>query len=96
MDRYQTIISIDKSKVERKQQSLSKIKLKIEQYNMNAHDCMLIGSTSRYVGYRGHDYTGNLIVLYNISVGFFRHCDALVYFVRLHFFSLNTENAWLL
>ena len=35
MDRYQTIISIDKSKVERKQQSLSKIKLKIEQYNMN-------------------------------------------------------------
>jgi hypothetical protein len=37
MDRYQAIISIDKSKVERKQQSLSKIKLKIEQYNMNVY-----------------------------------------------------------
>jgi hypothetical protein len=63
----------------------------------HGHDCMLIGSTSRYVGYRGHDYKGNLIVLYNIFVVFFlKHCDALVYVIRLHFLSLNTENAWLL
>ena len=35
MNRYQTIIPIDKAKVVTKQQNVSKIKLKIKQYNMD-------------------------------------------------------------
>ena len=37
MNRYQTIISIDKAKVVTKQQNLSKTKLKIKQYNMDVY-----------------------------------------------------------
>jgi hypothetical protein len=76
MNRYQTIISIDKTKV--------KLKIKQSTYgschdhdcmivgftstygSCHGHDCMKVGFTSTYSGCHGHDYNGSLIVIFNL------------------------------